>query len=163
MSYRPREGASEEGGQDMRVVCAYRDPEDGDTALRAIRELVRDDDEVIAIHVVEPGDLPWGRPEGDLVAAFERDMDAREARIGEAVTAAGLQATVVVDLPNSGEGAAEFVAREAGERSADLVVVVSKRASGVRGLLLGSVAQALLRLAPCPVLIVRPPADGKSE
>jgi nucleotide-binding universal stress UspA family protein len=102
-------------------------------------------------------------PEQELVEKAERDMDAREASILEAATAAGLPATVVVDIPSPGGGAAEVIAREARERRADLVVVVSKRASGVRGLLLGSVAQALLQLAPCPVLVVRPLDRGKSE
>jgi nucleotide-binding universal stress UspA family protein len=144
------------------VLCAYRDPETGRIALEAIRGLVSDDDELVAVHAVEPADLPWAAPESELVDTFERDMDAREARIAEAATAAGLQATVVVDVPNPGEGASGLIAREARERDADLVVVVSKRASGVRGLLLGSVAQALLQLAPCPVLVVRPPASADS-
>jgi nucleotide-binding universal stress UspA family protein len=145
------------------VVCAYRDPENGGIALQAIRELVRDDDEVVVVHAVEPADLPWSLPESERVETFEREMDEREARIREAATAADLQATVVVDMHTPGEGAAALIAREARERRADLVVVVSKRASGVRGLLLGSVAQALLQLAPCPVLVVRPAARTTSE
>jgi nucleotide-binding universal stress UspA family protein len=42
------------------------------------------------------------------------------------------------------------------EWAADVLVVASKRAAGVAGLLLGGTAQALLRASPCPVLIVRP-------
>ena len=37
-----------------------------------------------------------------------------------------------------------------------MVIVVSKRASGVLGLLLGSVAQGLLEVSPAPVLVIRP-------
>lgn len=54
------------------------------------------------------------------------------------------------------EEVAAGIARVAREREADILVVASKRAAGVTGLLLGSTAGALLRLSPCPVLIVRP-------
>jgi hypothetical protein len=45
------------------------------------------------------------------------------------------------------------VARDVG---ADVVVVASKRASGLLGLLLGSTARGVLRASLCPVLVVRP-------
>jgi len=67
----------------MRVLCAYRDPESGGTALQAIRGLVRDDDEVVAIHIIEPADLPWAATEAEFFSATERDVAAREARIVE--------------------------------------------------------------------------------
>jgi nucleotide-binding universal stress UspA family protein len=54
------------------------------------------------------------------------------------------------------EEVAAGIARVARAREVDILVVASKRASGVTGLLLGSTAGALLRLSPCPVLIVRP-------
>jgi nucleotide-binding universal stress UspA family protein len=54
------------------------------------------------------------------------------------------------------EGVAEAIARVARDSGADVLVVASKRAAGLTGLLLGSTAQALLRLSPCPVLVVRP-------
>lgn len=141
----------------MKVLCAYRDPESGASALRSIRELVREGDDVVIVHIVEFPELPWDVPERDFVEQAEADMVLREARIRAAAADAGLQATVVVDVAAPGESPTVRLAREARERGANLVVVVSKRASGVRGLLLGSVAQGLLESAPCPVLVVRPP------
>jgi nucleotide-binding universal stress UspA family protein len=54
------------------------------------------------------------------------------------------------------EEVAEAVARVARESGADVLVVASKRSGGLPGVLLGSTVQALLRLSPCPVLVVRP-------
>ena len=54
------------------------------------------------------------------------------------------------------EDIAEAIARVAREQGVDIVVVASKRADGIRGLLLGSTAQELLSRSPCPVLVVRP-------
>lgn len=51
---------------------------------------------------------------------------------------------------------AEQIAALAGELSAELVVVGTHGRRGLRHLLLGSVAERTVRLAPCPVLVVRP-------
>jgi len=54
----------------------------------------------------------------------------------------------------AGDPAAQIIA-EAKERSAAAIVVGSHGRSGVRKLLLGSIAEGVLRDAPCPVMICR--------
>ena len=71
-------------------------------------------------------------------------------------TAPGVSAQVLVAARRKTEDPDECIARVAGEQGADMLVVASKRASGVGGLVLGSTAQGLLRMSPCPVLVVRP-------
>ena len=51
---------------------------------------------------------------------------------------------------------AEEIAALATEVRADLLVVGTHGRRGVRRLLMGSVAERAVRIAPCPVLIVRP-------
>jgi len=61
------------------------------------------------------------------------------------------------------EAPAEEIAQTAADLEADLVVVGTHGRRGISRLLLGSVAEAVVRLAPCPVFVVRPkalPADG---
>ncbi len=64
--------------------------------------------------------------------------------------------TVVVhqrlDVPS------EEIARLASELDADLIVVGTHGRRGLSRLLLGSVAEGIVRLGPCPVLVVRPKA-----
>lgn len=62
--------------------------------------------------------------------------------------------TLVADGPPT-ETADEIVRR----RGADLVVVGSRGASATRMVLLGTVAEALLSVAPCDVLVARSPAS----
>ena len=50
---------------------------------------------------------------------------------------------------------AETIARAATEWRADLIVIGSHGRTGVRRALLGSVAEAVMRNAPCPVLVAR--------
>ena len=53
-------------------------------------------------------------------------------------------------------GAAHTIAEEAKEAGADLIVVGTRGHTALAGLLLGSVTQRLLHIAPCPVLAVPP-------
>ena len=54
--------------------------------------------------------------------------------------------------------AASCIAETAAELSADLVVIGTHGRTGVAHMLLGSVAEAVLRLTDCSVLTVRPDA-----
>jgi len=56
------------------------------------------------------------------------------------------------------EAPAEELAQIAADLEADLVVVGTHSRKGIARLVLGSVAEAVVRLAPCPVLVVRPKA-----
>jgi nucleotide-binding universal stress UspA family protein len=53
------------------------------------------------------------------------------------------------------EAPAEEIAQTAADLDADLVVVGTHGRRGISRLLLGSVAEAVVRLAPCPVFVVR--------
>jgi nucleotide-binding universal stress UspA family protein len=52
--------------------------------------------------------------------------------------------------------AATVITRIAKEWSADLIAIASHGRTGIARALLGSVAEGVMRNAPCPVLIVRP-------
>lgn len=53
------------------------------------------------------------------------------------------------------EAPAEELAQIAGDLEADLLVVGTHSRTGIARLLLGSVAESVVKLAPCPVLVVR--------
>jgi nucleotide-binding universal stress UspA family protein len=61
----------------------------------------------------------------------------------------------------SGPNAAEAIAQTAAERHADLIVMRSRRRP-LSAALLGSTAEALSRIAPCPVLVTHP-GERESE
>lgn len=58
------------------------------------------------------------------------------------------------------EFAAEEIAQLAADVHADLVVVGTHGRRGLRRLFLGSVAEGVVRLAQCPVLVVRPKGEA---
>ena len=91
-------------------------------------------------------------------AAFARERAQALGRLG--LEASGEQ--------REGDAAAQIIAAAA-ERHADLIVIGSRGQTGLRRLLLGSVARSVLFHAPCSVLIAHamrsldapPPSDGE--
>ena len=75
------------------------------------------------------------------------------------VQSAGVQAdTVLVD--RLGARLAETMAEQATEWKASLVVVGTHGRKGIGRMLMGSGAEQIIRLAPCPVLVVRSAKDS---
>lgn len=102
------------------------------------------------VPVVGDGYIPpasYGELENAARRAGQRRLDTVLARVKKA----GVKATgVLVDgLP------AEQITRLARKRRADLIVMGTHGRSGLSRILLGSVAQRVLTLAPCPVLTIR--------
>jgi len=58
-------------------------------------------------------------------------------------------------------GAADEIIRISGEEKVDLIVIATHGQTGWRHMVFGSVAEKVVRLAPCPVLTVRAPHKGR--
>lgn len=59
--------------------------------------------------------------------------------------------------------AAETILETAQDTNADMIVMGTHGRTGFNRLLMGSVAEEVLRKATCPVLTVKPPVDAESE
>jgi nucleotide-binding universal stress UspA family protein len=106
------------------------------------------------LEVVESAAAASGRraPEDDSVlndtrAALERDL----RRVLTARRAADVKVTIHMRTGN----VVQEILAQARESRADLVLIGSHGRGGVQRLVLGSVAEKVLRLATCPVLVVR--------
>jgi nucleotide-binding universal stress UspA family protein len=85
----------------------------------------------------------------DLEAEIMQSMEACRAR----VTAAGLEGDIVVV---HGVPFHEIV-ETAKAQKVDLIIIGTHGRTGLQHILLGSVAEKVVRLAPCPVLVARQP------
>jgi nucleotide-binding universal stress UspA family protein len=74
------------------------------------------------------------------LARYKSDLDARGLSV-ECVVREGYPASVILD--------------EAANQPADLIVIGTHGLSGLRHLLLGSIAERVVQKAPCPVLTVK--------
>ena len=112
------------------------------------------------IHVVD--ELPFILS-AESMAAWSGDLFGMLREAGEAILAQGTEqvraAGVPVDsvLHDSFQGrVCDLVVKEAEDWKADLIVIGTHGRRGAPRLLLGSDAEHILRLAPVPVLLVRP-------
>jgi nucleotide-binding universal stress UspA family protein len=133
------------------VVVPFDYSEESTEAARLALQFVEDASHLHIVHVL--GDLT--PPDFDMVWAAvdngERQKRALEGLRGQfaADEFAGIDITVRIGDP--GQEITDFAA----EISADLIVIPSHGRRGVKRLLLGSVAERVIRLAHCPVLVLR--------
>jgi len=109
------------------------------------------------LHAIDDASFATAYPDGFYVELPR----LRAQLIGEATDrlnamaanckAAGVTATVEVAVG----GPARVIAQTATSRGSDLIVMGTHGRSGFAHLLLGSVAERVVRIAPCPVLTVR--------
>jgi nucleotide-binding universal stress UspA family protein/predicted transcriptional regulator len=103
------------------------------------------------LHVVEP--LPYaGVASDDIVALVEPKASDYLQTVAQPLLARGYRITTAVRYGNP----AETIAQAAAEQGADLIAMATHGRGGFHRVLLGSVAEHLLRAAPVPVLFARP-------
>ena len=140
------------------IVWATDGSEHATRALARARDILPDGDALIAVHIVQdsPPPLPDSPTPSDLLGRIQRlVLDVSDQGLDGALKVANH-----VDAQPA--RAIADIAREVG---ADLIIVGTRGYSPMHGAFVGSVAQALLHLAPCPVLAVPPveqPAGGRA-
>jgi nucleotide-binding universal stress UspA family protein len=140
-----------------KIVWSTDGSEYADRALELTKSLASEGGaSLVAVHCVEVLTGPGAR--GAFPAAA--DEDERQAKVGKQVselTEEGLSASLRI-VHSGMSGPAHVIAEVAVEEGADLIVTGTRGHTALAGLLLGSVTQRLLHIAPCPVLVVPPPA-----
>jgi len=94
--------------------------------------------------------MPWADYYRHLREAARAKLEELQQQFGR-----GLSIDVCVIRGHPAQAIAQF----AEEESCDLIVMATHGARGLQHALLGSVTRRVLHLAPCPVLVVRLPAD----
>lgn len=93
-------------------------------------------------------------PEYNLWGTVVDDMLAKARRIAQDFADQGASRGLRTEVRAAGGDPAEIIVETARETGAGCIVIGSHGRTGLRRLLMGSVAQAVLAGAPCPVLIV---------
>ncbi|MDZ7663571.1 universal stress protein [Thiohalophilus sp.] len=141
------------------ILVAIDGSETAQHALKAAIRLAKvQQSELLVVHVIN--EISMSLPEGgyvpDVQEAFresgreilrQAESDARKA----GVTAE----TILLEIDKFGQNAADMIVAEAENRGADLIVIGSHGRRGIRRLLLGSIAESVMRLASRPVLLIR--------
>jgi len=116
------------------------------------------------IYVNEPAlrvtDLAWV---GIDERATEKEITDQSRRTLEKHLAAHLPPDTKVEATVVTGDAVDEITRLATDKNADLIVMATHGRSGLSHVLMGSTAEQVVRSAPCPVLTLRQPKQGKSE
>jgi universal stress protein A len=106
--------------------------------------------ELIVMHVVQPypilPDVPAATVQ--LTRLLEKEAKEKLARLVDTITGVSCRGVVRLGSP------ARLIASEAKECGADLIVISTHGRTGLPHLLMGSVAEHVVRLAECPVLTI---------
>jgi nucleotide-binding universal stress UspA family protein len=135
----------------------------GNYALSYAASLARTfDASIICVHVIEPivptvgySGMTAPMPVADITDQLEESAEHELPKFAECEECEGLK---VEELIVHGDAAAEIV-RVAKERGVDLIVISSHGRTGLGRMLFGSTAEAVVRHASCPVLVVKPSHD----
>ena len=125
-------------------------------ALRhAVEQVAESNGKLIVVYVV-PADYGWSRIGQKESNDLDRSLQRQAADRLEAFAEEHIGRNVVADFEvRIGRPADEIVAA-ARESKCDLIVVSTRGLTGLDRYLIGSVADRVARLAPCPVLLMRP-------
>ncbi len=133
-----------------KILWATDGSENADRALALAKSLASEADATLTIaHVVQKiatsGDTALGW------YADEDQVEAKVTQIASELSDEGLNVSLKI-VKHVGPQPAHEIADLAREAGVDLIVVGTRGHSAISGLILGSVTQRLLHVAPCPVL-----------
>jgi universal stress protein A len=110
------------------------------------------------LHVLEPspylGEFTLPTMGEELLGDLERQASAALAQVLPEAQQAKIEVTRAVAIGSP----AQKIVETAEAEHVDLIVMATHGRTGLSHLLIGSVAERVVRTAPCPVLTIRPPA-----
>jgi nucleotide-binding universal stress UspA family protein len=144
----------------QRILVAVDGSKTSDRALQEAIRLARDQDAALRIiHVIDTAPLSWDMDLNQIQEIQGTLRSIGQSTIEQAQTttrSGGITAEarlVEIDIP--GTRVASRIADEAKAWPADLLVIGTHGRRGLNHLLLGSVAEGVVRVSPMPVLLVR--------
>lgn len=148
-----------------RVLCPVDFSESSEAALEVAVELCRRfDSELLLLHAYRvptaavPG--PSAEPDRQALAEVVEEVERLLGLWRDRASSLGVRRVSVHHVP--GRPAPEIL-RFAREQRVDLVVMGAHGRTAMKHVLLGSVAERVVRRADCPVLTIRPRELGVSE
>ena len=135
-----------------RILCATDFSDSSRYALEyAVAIAERHQAPIELLHVMEPSAYSTERLESEEVT-FSQKMNNRLREFTR-----GIPDTVMINLKTiSGIPTIEII-RRANQIEADLIIIGTHGRSGIRHMLIGSVAEKIVRTAACPVMTIRHP------
>lgn len=139
------------------ILVATDFSEPSGVALAYGRDLARSyDARLHVLHVVEDVLMRYSPEVGFSLPQMQADLEKAATRdLDKLLTDDDRRTLNVVPVVQTGVNIADAVSRYAKENAIDLIVTGTHGRGAVKHFLMGSVAERVVRYAPCPVLTVR--------
>jgi nucleotide-binding universal stress UspA family protein len=138
--------------REKRVLVPFDFSAESTSAVQMALTLAETPEDVFVLHVLpemtatEPG-VVWGTIDDEHRC---QHAHAELRKRLESLNATGIHAEVAIGNPG------HVIAEQAEKTAAGLIIIPSHGRTGMKRLLLGSVAERVVRLAKCPVLVLKP-------
>ncbi len=146
------------------ILCPTDFSEASFHALRVAQDLARHfGGELLVVHIVEPIPPVPVDTNGSIrfdVFQYEDELMASAEKLLAETLSRHLSSEVKVRSMVAGGVPWEEIVRIASDEKASLVVIATHGRAGWKHLLFGSVTEKVIRVAPCPVLVIRAPATA---
>ena len=110
----------------------------------------------LTILYVVPRDYGWLEIGKEAMREYDEALQSQAAESLRALAQSEIPASAPVDLEVRIGRPAEEIVAAAAESKADLILLSTRGHTGLDRVLIGSVADRVARLAPCPVFLMRP-------
>lgn len=151
----------------QKILCPVDFSAPSIAALDAAAELARHfDSELWVVHVVMPVPsltVPTGYPIAMDVPRYQQDLEETSRHTLEELIASHVPAGVHAHPVLIVGDAAPEIRKFAEEHALDLIVIATHGRTGWQHFMFGSVAERVIRTAPCAVLTIRAPKPGAEE
>ena len=139
-----------------RILVPVDGSKTSNAALDQAIGLARDQKaELRVVYVIDEAAIIAGSEYGDMLRVEKAQIEAGHAVL-EKVKALFPDAQIkLLETEKVGQGISEIIVQDAGAWGADLIVAGTHGRTGLRHLLMGSVAEGIVRISKVPVLLVR--------
>jgi len=150
----------------QKILCSTDFSEPSYAALKTAEELaLHFSADLVIVHVVLPIPttqvLPTGAPSHFNIAMYEKQLqESAEQSLDKVIHEKVSDKVRVHPVVTLGQ-AADRIVETAKDEQIDLIVMATHGRTGWRHFVFGSVAERVLRLAPCPVLTVHAPRENR--
>jgi nucleotide-binding universal stress UspA family protein len=141
---------------ESKMVVPWDFSEMSEHALQVARSMVNDTNQLQVIHI-DTLVIPAGDP-GSIYGVVSQDTQRDNLVKAFRERVAGTELADVSFEVRFGDPGSE-ITKYASQVGADLLVISSHGRTGISRLLIGSVAERVVRLSPCPVLVLRNDED----
>ncbi len=139
-----------------RILVPVDGSKTSDAALAEAIGLAKDQEaQLRVIYVIDEASIVAGSEYGDMLGVEKTQIDMGKRVLEKAKSLFQEAETKLLETQSVGQGISAVIVHDADEWGADLIVAGTHGRTGLRHLLMGSVAEGIVRIAKAPVLLVK--------